>query len=276
MENNLEIDEFDQGFESNDEAQTTTPAAEVLGETTDKPAPTAQEHQAAPKYARITEDELKDLRAKATAIDEIKADNKRQFDSAFGKLGGMQQVLDRLQSSTQAGQQIEVSEEDFDELRAEFPELAALHVKGLNKALSRTRGTGAALDETKFDQLFQQRLSPVLENTQVQIELAVGSTLLARDHRDWREVVGKLGDKNEFRTWLDTQTPEYRQQINVTRDPSTVGEALTKFKEAKEAGKKQATNTRQRQLEAAITPRGTGGHAPGPTEEDEFDAGFRS
>ena len=221
-----------------------------------------------PKYAKVTEEQLASIVAQA-------ADSQRKFDQAFGKIGGLQQMIDALKSSTVAGEQVAISAEDFAELKAEYPELTELTVKGMNKALGKMKGTGAAVGPAQLEQLVQQRLAAETPKITQAIEQSVELRLLKRSHGDWKEVVASP----EYNTWLAKQPETVRTAATTSWDSDITIPIISSFKESRKADKAQTTqavSTRQQRLEAGINPRGTGGHAPGPTEDDDFHAGFNS
>jgi hypothetical protein len=226
-----------------------------------------------PKFAQITQEQLDSLLKSAAQVDEIRSTSTSQIDKAFGKIGGIERLMQQLQSSTPAGQAVEVSLEDFAEMTAEYPELADLQMKGLNRVLAKVRGTGPAIDATQIEQLVQQRLAPALQDVDTRVEQQVGAILLTEKHENWREIVGKQDDKtNAFRIWMETQPEAYRTQINQTNQASVIARAISTFQAAQ--AKKPAIDKRSSRIEAAVTPKGVGGHAPAPSDDDEFNAGF--
>lgn len=279
MENELpEDDEFNAGFTEEDSGPTTTPVptdTEPAGQVAEperkpNPEPAASE----PKYVQITEDELQRLRAGVTAIDEIKADSKRQFDAAFGKIGGMQQLVDQLKSQTPSGQAVEITEEDFSELKAEWPEMADLSLKGFQRVLSKLKGTGTPTATIDVDKIVAERVAPEIERVRNEYRSEITELRLRTHHKDWNQVI----NSQEFMAWEKTLPQEERQKFLSSSDPEYVAEVITKFKDARQAAtsKSKTNSTRQELIEAAVNPRGTGGHAPAPSEDDEFDAGFKS
>jgi hypothetical protein len=263
-------DEFNAGFES-EMIPTATPEPQAQNPA---PAADAEPVVAAPKFAQITEEQLESLLKSAAQIDEIKATSNSKLDKAFGKIGSIERLMQELQSSTPAGQAVEVSPEDFSELSEEYPELANLQMKGLNRVLAKVRGTGPTIDQAQIETLVQQRLAPALENVNTTVERQVGAILLAEKHENWREIVGKQDDKtNAFRVWLELQPEAYRNQINQTNQAGVIAKAIDTFKAVQ--AKKPAIDKRTGRIEAAVTPKGVGGHALAPSDDDEFNAGFQ-
>lgn len=253
-------DQIDNDFDAGFSEDTVTPTEKP--ETTEAPAEPAPQ---APKYAQITEEQYQHLLSRATAIDEIKAAQEKQFGTAFGKIGGIERLVNQLQAAAPAGQSIEVSEDDFDELRADFPELAAMQVKGLNKALAKVRGSGPAVDPEMLEQRIQERLAPEIQRVREEASQKIVDLTIRQQHRDWNKVVRSP----EFAEWLAAKPQAERDAIQYSDDPDVVADHITTFKAAA-----KAATTRAKRFDQAVTPRGTGGHAPAPDDDDEFNAGF--
>ena len=247
--------DFDSGFEQAEQ----TPTPEIADETPKVEA--APE----PKLAQITEDQFNDLMAKAASVDEIKAESQRKFDHAFGQLGGMKQIIERLQQSTPQGQSITVTDADFSELSSEFPELAAMQIKGLNKVLSKLGGTAPAVDTSLIERMVQERVGQVAREARENALDGLHNVI-----PDWQEEVRKPA----FTEWLDKQDAQTKALASSDRvvDASRM---LRMYRNSRPAPQKPQITTRQRQLEAAVTPRGRG-QAPAPVEDDDFEAGFNS
>ena len=62
----------------------------------DQPTPAPVEEVVQPKYVQITEDDFKSFQSNATSIAEMRAAYQKQFDTAFGKLGGVERTLTQL------------------------------------------------------------------------------------------------------------------------------------------------------------------------------------
>ena len=235
---------------------------------TELPTPTPEvQPEPEPEYAKITAEEYQRLSGIAAAFEESRAENKRQLDTAFGKIGGLQQALNALQSATPAGQAVTVSEDDFDELRAEFPELAKMQVAGLNKVLGKMRGTGEATPNV--DEVVGSRVSAAAQEIERKFEMK----LVAKEHKDWREVTASEG----YRKWLETQPQEYRLKIYDSWDSDEVSESITNYKKSivppPAAPAPKPTTNRFRD---AVQPKSDGGVADPSSEDDDFMAGFNS
>lgn len=243
-------DDFDAGFDGTDVAPTETP----------EQAPDA------PKFVQITEQDYQKLMSGATAIDEIKAAQEKQFGTAFGKIGGIERIINQLQSTS--GGNIQVTAEDFEELVSEYPELAELQIKGLNKALSKMQGGGNSITQEQIETLMQQRLDPALSALESKVETKLESRRVARTHPDWVDVC----KSPEFTAWINTKPNA--AEIVSSNDSDTVIKTINEFKALKKP--KPQTQTRQNRFADAVTPKGTGGYEESNTDDDDFNAGFNS
>lgn len=240
-------------------------------------SPDAQEDapSPAPVYAKITEDEYKRFLTNAETVDKIASSLEQRFGTAFGHIGGLQQKLKEIQAATPNGQSIKFTKEDFAEMQADFPELADMQMKGLERALSRMSGTGAAsgLDEAKASELFDAKF--------VAVERKILTEALADLHEDWEQVVGPKDSHTPYRVWLAAQPQAYQDTIHASRRPAVIAKSIDQFKafaaapSAATAPKPNAVaEARRAQLSAAVTPKGAGGAKVGRTEDDDLQAGF--
>lgn len=221
-----------------------------------------------PKFAKMTQQEFDDLKAAAGKT----ASFEQQLSKAFGSIGHLKQVIEKLQAGTPSGEGITVTADDFAELEAEFPELSASHRKGLERVLQKLRGTGA----TQPDPEATRKLVD---------EAAKAQALEALEdaYPDWRETVGPFGSDNPFRKWLAGQTPEYQKKLNETNNALIISRALDQFQASLTPKAETSPETtpkaaaRKDRIQGAIQPRGDGG-APPPakTADDEFAEGFRT
>ena len=238
--------------------QTGTPAQEEkTEEATQKPI---QKAEPEPEYAQITKADYEQLLAKAAKVDEIQG----KIDRSFGSLGQkIQQLNEQIQTRGVAGN-IEVTDDVVEDFAQEWPELAPMLRKSLEKFASRIPTAGqhpAVLQESDIERLVSERAERLIEER-----------LLTKAHKDWREVSAS----KEFSEWVQKQPAEFVQKVNESMDSDFASEALTNFKT--ERSKAEATaQTRQKRLAAAVTPKGTGGHA-GTSDSalDAFNAAFNS
>lgn len=260
--------DFAAGFEGKTEEPTgitSSPAAEGIVDpdavSTEQPAAATKP---AVKLPDLDEAQIQRILGAADRVDTVTAALEKLSGTAFGKIGGLERTLKQLVEGTPSGQAVTLSVDDMEEMKADFPELADMTVKGLNRALSKMKGTGGApaVDPAQLGQIVDQRVQVVKE----QLALEAADIHMP----GWRETV----NSPEFKTWLGTQPADYRDTILNTWRPSELNGSITKFNQAKQAKPKPPSPNRRELLEEGLTPRGVGGGAAGSTAEDEFLAGF--
>lgn len=278
---------FNAGFEDDSPGLTETPKPDDAPKPEETQQPKAEVTPPAEEFAQIKKSDWESVIAKANALDELKADSTKKFDQAFGKIGSVNQLIERLQSATQAGQKIAISEDDFEELKAEgYPDLAAMTAAGLNRALSKAgiKGTG---DETKSgiqpeqledlvgkraDILRGQLTQELSKSLKDEIRAEMAKEALSEAHEDWVDVV----KSTEFQDWgKKAGIYEKKDRNGNTFVDSTVPSFVSKIIADYKTQQKQAS-TRKNRLEAAVAPKGSGGLAQSSSDEDEFTKGFNS
>ncbi len=283
--------EFDAGFSGETPEPTeVTPPVKV----DESGAPVVEAPAAAPvvepKFVQITEEELTVLRGHSTQIEQVRAEAKKAVDTVNGKYGDLVRRINEIQSAAPAGFQVEVTDEIVADLNAEFPELGKLTKGVLTKFAAAVKAKAPVA--APFD---KSQVVPLIDTAKQELSREV----LSMKHEDWEEVVG-LPDatgktpETDYRKWLAKQPAEYQQEISSTWNPRALAKSIDKFKSDAAAATKAAAeaaaaaalkakgapkpalSARQQRVAAAVTPRGDGGHAPGPTADDEFDAGFKT
>jgi len=277
--------DFDSGFRVGEIASTaaaateTPPAADDLQETppaaTDTPeTPPTAEEPPAPKLAAITEDEYRDLVSKASKVDELQS----RIDQSFGRFGQKLAALtEQLQAAAPSGAKVEITDEMVADLTAEFPEMGGLVRKAFEKFAEKLPSVSApsvapAIDPSLF--------AKVEDRATQRAKAEMAREALDETHEGWDKVIG-LPDKDgnipdtPFRKWLATQPEDYRNRVNHSFVPATIGKAIDAFRESQKKAEAQAA-ARKARINAGVAPRGDGGApAPASTEDDEFNAGFR-
>lgn len=237
------------------------------------PEPKAPE-AAKPEYVQITREQLARYETAAEKTVTLEA----QLSKAFGTVGNLKQVVERLQAATPAGQAVEITDKHFAKLEKDFPELAAYMREDLGEILKGFRGTGSAQAATADPDAMKKLVSDA--------EIARAIEDLEDAHPAWRTIVGNYGDEkkgNEFRQWLAKQPAEYQTKVNSTNNAAVITRSIDRFLASKKAvtpgtPSKPAPKVAARtdRIRAAIQPRGAGGPpAPTKTADDEFHAGFR-
>jgi Arc/MetJ-type ribon-helix-helix transcriptional regulator len=245
-EQDTQDDDLMAGFES-DPTETPDRTEQPQDET---PAAAEPPQQAAPKYAQITEDEYLSLKATAAKIPEIEARFQQQQDKAFGKIGGLERLIQESRASGGG-----LAKEDVDQFRGDFPELASV----LDKMVGAKQSFNA--DEV---------VKPAITELERKWEMRA----VKRAHPDWQEV----SQSQDFRAWAAAKPPEFQQQLAVSWDSDFLADTLTEFKQARKAPAAPPPpkgSSRKDVLASAIQPRGSVAHQGG-NDEDEFTAGFNA
>lgn len=230
-----------------------------------------------PKMMQVPEDEYRKLIDGVARIGEIETSLEKQFGTAFGKIGGIERIIDQLQSSAPAGGKIELSEEVVADLAAEFPEMAKLQFKTLQKLVD-TINTNSTI--TPATQAAAQPSAPVVDEDAIErrIRRTIAEETLNEFDGKWKETIGLPDDKGvipdtPFRQWLTKQPSDYQTRVRSTYSASVLTDALTKFKAVQ-----QKAQGRREVLDAAVEVTGSGGQAPNAaaTDDDDFNSGFKS
>jgi len=226
-----------------------------------------------PKMAQIPEDEYRKLLDGVARIEEIEGALEKQFGTAFGKIGGIERVLDQLKSSAPAGGKIVLTDDVIKELSDEYPEMAKVQLKTLQNVVDLLNSRPPALDSAA-------QPSPVVDEAAIEkrVRRAIAEETLDTFDEKWRETIGLPDDKNvipntPFRQWLKTQPKEYATRVESTYSAAVLTDALSKFKAAQ-----TKAQGRREVLDAAVEVTGSGGQAPDArsTDDDEFNDGFKS
>jgi hypothetical protein len=162
---------------------------------------------------------------------------------------------------------------EWEALKRDFPEWG-LAVEGLLEARL-----------PKFDaNAFEQKVTEAIEGKAKAMQTQIIDASLTAVFPGWKQDVAST----EFKAWMDAQ-PEDIQKTRYSDDVGDVARTLNLYakhkadaaaqkaaadaEQANKGGKKD-TSAREKRLAAAVIPKGTGGHAPGRTELDEFEAGY--
>lgn len=257
-------------------------------ETDEVVAPTAEEESAEfnggfeatsaapadePKMTQVSEEEYRRLLDGVAKIEGIETALEQRFNTAFGKIGSIEDVVKQLKSSAPAGGKIELSEEVVADLAEEFPEMAKLQFKTLQKLVDTLNASSPAQSNAA-------QPSPVVDEAAIErrVRRAIAEETLNEFDEKWKETIGLPDDKGvipdtQFRQWLKKQPAEYQTRVSSTYSASVLTDALAKFKatQLKAQGRREV-------LDAAVEVTGSGGQAPnaGKSDDDEFDAGFKS
>jgi hypothetical protein len=227
-----------------------------------------------PEHVKITAKEWADIKAAAAKT----ASYDQQLSRLFGTTGNIQKLLNesKAQATAPTGRKVEIPKDAFAEMEKDFPELAQQTRAALEAALSGVPGTGADVDAGKIEAM----LASTIAKREVDA--------MEEEFPDWFKIVGRPAVPGEpadhttgFRKWLATKDADYQARINNTESPPVLSRAIRQFqretKAAQSAPVTPRSDARADRIRAAVQPKGdNAGAAPGKTDEDEFEAGFKS
>lgn len=263
--------DFEAGFA---EARGDEPPAqpETPPEETNEPEAEAEpEPQPEPKPDPIAE-----LTQKLAALEARNADLERgirqQNDKVFGKIGEVVREMQNIKSSNGG---VELTEDDLAEMFSDFPELRRDTLKALN-LFAKKQGSPAkkqeepsapisqAFDPAEVERIAAERAAEAAEA--VRKQLAVER--LEDQHPDWKNVI----TTPQWNEWLSKQPQETQEQAANSWDVRFISKLLGEHKASL-----IKRDTKQKRLEAAVTPQGVAiDGPPATTEADEFAAGFNA
>ena len=243
---------FSAGFDDDTTATPTeTPAAQQDAKTQGENSMPAQA-EPAPEYVQLTKAERDELIA-------TRQQWEKQFGTAFGKIGGIERTIKSLTD----GAQVEISQEDIDALKDDFPPLAA----ALEKVRSLRALPGGGVDQEQIASLVAEKVSAVEQKFELR--------LLSKDHPDWKQIDADPA----FAQWVAAQPDEFKQTLahaSQSYDSAVVSNAMTKFKQSRRTAPAPAADpasARRSRMSAAVTPRGVGGNSA-PNATDDLMAGY--
>lgn len=212
-----------------------------------------------PLFAGYTEKQLKALLAKSAQVDALE----QAIQKAHGKIGEMNRTLQEFQQrqtqpAAQAAGEEELSEDNFGYEYKDIAKLADIRARKIVEESMKGR------EGADPEQLVTQ--------VSARVEKQMEENFMGFLHSDWRDVIGS----DDYKVWLATQPEEIRERATTTPRATELAEVLGSYKSAKGAQTSQVQRSRER-LAAGLTPKGVQGQVPvGPTEQDEFRAGFKS
>lgn len=195
---------------------------------------------------------------------------RQQIDNLAGNFGKLNVAIQKIQRDTPQGQAVEITEEDFAELKAEWPEVAEMSLKGFNRVLSKLKGTGGAPAESiDVDKLVTERIAPEIEKVWQKANAEITDLRIQVHHRDWKTVL----NSQEFMAWEKTLPQEEQEKFLSSSDPEYVAATITKFKEAQAAASKKQEQNKQR-LANAVQPEGKSAPRGAISEQAAADKAF--
>lgn len=251
---------FTQGFDSVGKADSQDePAAPSPQADSEEPAEAAKEDEEEPiPGLGFTASQMRTLLAKIPHVDKLE----EQLQKAHGKIGELNRTLQELSQRPAPPAATPAADEgqSAEELEADYPDIARLVRLQIAKeklaATPQDPGPAAfGLTAEQVERMFEERS-------------------MAQQHgEDWREAIVESDD---YQLWLASQPDDYRERATMTPHARELAKVLDTYKTAKTTAADRAQRNKAR-LERSLTPEGVGGRPPaGPSEIDEFRAGFHS
>ena len=244
------------------EAQVVAPAVEAKTEMLSVPA-----------------DEYNQLISTVVKLNDQLGEHGKKFDQAFGKIGGMEDYVRKLQKETPAGEAVVLSDEDMTELSEEFPGISKGMQSILNKALSKIKGSGSqTVDADRLNEVIRPLLEQERQNNSTALAAErqrIKQELYREQVLDAHPDMDDLRKSDDFQSYFTTLP----KAVQDAWSPKVIIETLNNYKASKVV--KPATpqkDARSEALAAAVNPKGSGPALKGKTEqslEDAFESGFK-
>lgn len=212
-------------------------------------------------FAGMTASQLKGLLARATKVDELEG----QIRKAHGKIGELNSTLQELSQRAPApAAPTADTGQSLEDLETDYPDIAKLADLRARKIVEEALKGRAPETANSTEQITAQ--------VSQQIQREMEERFMAFQHPDWEQVI----KSDDYQVWLAGQPEEQRLRATTTPHATELSQVVGSYKTWKGAAGDRASRSRER-LEAGLTPRGVQGQTPtGPTEQDEFRAGFKS
>jgi hypothetical protein len=223
-------------------------------------------------FERLSDEELQAVLDKAKLVDDLNERLRKTHDSAFGRIGSIENTIKELRESKPTQAPIDASL--FKNLREYLGEDAEL-VEALAQDLSAMQLGIPLTPNFDLDLRFEQEKAAIQEqqqafqDNQTALRQEFEMKLLTMQHPDWREI----NTSPEFAEWQGTLKPEDRQRLASTWDGIELSSAFSKFKGWK-AKKAEFEANKQRRLDSNIPVRGNGYSRPNMNYDNDFERGF--
>lgn len=208
----------------------------------------------------------------------------QSYDKLAGTVGRIKQTNEELKAQLAAAQaatkkvddapsRSEIAEaakdpEKWIALKSQYKDWAEATEEVIDARIARAGGDQSAIDKRVADLVAG-------ETAAVRTEM-IDSHLDSIVDGDWRGVVATP----EFSTWMEAQSDAVKS-LGESSKVTDAAKMLRLFELSKRPAPAAAVpvpapqvSTRTKRLEAAVAPRGSGGHGAAPNEKDEMSSGF--
>lgn len=214
-----------------------------------------------PLFAGLTEEQFKNVVAKANEVDALKG----HTEKAFGKIGELVKKLTALEQIKAGG--MKVSPDGLKRTAAAFPEMARDLAEDLNEILAQSGGGAAGVNAEQVEQTVSARVAEEV----TKVRQGMQDQFLTFLHKDWKQVVRST----DYDLWTkNVLKAEDAQALENSEDALFVADKLTEFKAWKEKVAQSRTSKTKR-LEAAVQPTGDAVPSYQPSADEAFVRGFK-
>ena len=231
--------------------------SEQKTEQAEKPAESAETPKEEPqRFAGFTEDELKNLLARAAKVDELET----LVRKAHGKIGELNGKLQEVAKAPAPAQQPKPEQASYSHVEEDYPDIAAWVREQVGKK------------EPEPEQVQPQAQQPEPQQQGGASAEMIQLALMDHLHKGWREKV----QSQEFALWLAASGDDVRGAYQSAATAEALGGVVSSY-DAWQAKKGQRSQAGNQRLEQAMTPQGNAGKPKtAPSPEDAFQAGFKS
>jgi hypothetical protein len=243
------------------------------------PEPKPETKEEVKSLFEVTEDEFNTIRNKANLVDELNNRLTKTHDTAFGKIGQLEQTIRELkQRSDEAPARTPLTKESFSKL-AEYlddEEMAEALAADLSSLQLGGSSSESAFDKEAFNASIEEKFAAMSQEFAAAYEQKADATakdfetkLLTIQHNDWREIAAS----EEFAAWKGTLKDEARETLDNAWDGVVLANAFTSFKQWK-SKKAEVAEKKQQRLEDGIQPARSSGRNQTPSD-DAFNQGLK-
>lgn len=218
--------------------------------------PTIEEEE----VAGIPVSKMKELLAKASEFDSLKADLEKTRSTLYGRFGELQRTIKELKARPSGAPNLNGA--SLKRLSSEYPELAELLQQDLSEL-----STGGDDVVSKITPIVEDRINSVRENIEQKNELRILDIL----QPNWRD----LAKSPDFAIWKSGLEDDVRKEIETTWDASFLATGFNEFQKWMNS-KQDRASTRKARLEQAVQPSNVPSKTGAPDEMDAFIAGFNA
>lgn len=253
----------------------------------DPPKPDEQPPEPKVEYVQLTKEEHGRLLALVDKTNEWNV----KLDRALGTVGGINEIVKKLQATTPAGVTVEYDDADFAELEENYPDLAN-QVKAILRK-GKFKGTApAAASEEPAPKKTEEPSAPSVAQQLIEQRVKDNMDMLNEAFPTWKDTVGfsLTGEekaKLPYRIWLATKDEDYQKRLNNSQSALTIGRSIDEFHRDQRRQAKLAKQpvqpkkpdpkvaARQDRIAGSVHPRGDGGPPPRKdTADDDLNKGF--